>query len=252
MLVVQVALAHLLEMNPDVTGEAHNTFPADLIGSNPAFFESFTLVIASQLQRDTLLALSSILWALDVPLISARSYGLIGHLRVARPVHVCYETKDVQAKADLRIANPFPALAAMAAKFNLATVDDETHRHLPFPILLILLIQKYEAETGARPKTFSERKAFGKWIETQRRDITTDEGTPIWEENFDEAVANASLATLIAAVSITARCVSRTRILPLHARENDFRQFLFDTCFPCTRRCRRMSLRCSATQNLTA
>jgi amyloid beta precursor protein binding protein 1 len=202
---LQVALAHLLEMNEDCKGEAHVSSPADLIGANPAFFEGFTLVIASQLQRDTLLALSSILWALDIPLVAARSYGLIGHLRLARPVHLCYETKDAQAKADLRIANPFPALRDMAASFDLAAVDDDTHKHLPYPILLIILMQKFEAETGSRPKTFAERKAFGKWIETQRRDIVTDEGVPIWEENFDEAVTNASFASLVSSVRAAAR-----------------------------------------------
>ncbi|KAA0171183.1 hypothetical protein FNF28_00949 [Cafeteria roenbergensis] len=192
----EVTLSHLLEMNPDVSGEARCVDPSDLIGGEPGFFEGFSLVIASQLQRDALLSLSAVLWSMNVPLIAVRSYGLVGSMRIARPVHVCFEAKEAQAVADLRIANPFPALQAFADAVDLKSCDDETHRHLPYPVLLVKLMGEYAAEHGGQPKTFAQRKAFAKWVGTQRRDITTDEGVPIWEENFDEAVANASKASL--------------------------------------------------------
>ncbi len=192
-------------MNPDVSGEARCVDPSDLIGGEPSFFEGFSLVIASQLQRDALLSLSAVLWSMNVPLIAVRSYGLVGSMRIARPVHVCFEAKEAQAVADLRIANPFPALQAFADAVDLKSCDDETHRHLPYPVLLVKLMGEYAAEHGGQPKTFAQRKAFAKWVGTQRRDITTDEGVPIWEENFDEAVANASKASLPTPVSATTR-----------------------------------------------
>jgi NEDD8-activating enzyme E1 regulatory subunit len=189
-------LKNLLEMNSDVAGEAVTEDPGRVVGSEPSFFKGFSLVIASQLPPDTLVSLAAVLWSMEIPLIVARSYGLIGLVRVCHPEHICFEAKGPDSKPDLRVANPFPALQAIADGLDLDACDDETHRHVPYPVLLVKLMEKFVAEKGARPGTFKQRKEFAAWIETQRRDVRTEDGAPVAEENFDEAVQEASLACL--------------------------------------------------------
>lgn len=42
------------------------------------------------------------------------------------------ESKPDNAPEDLRLGQPWPALQAFAESFDLATLDDVTHRHLPY------------------------------------------------------------------------------------------------------------------------
>ncbi|CAN0489076.1 unnamed protein product, partial [Discosporangium mesarthrocarpum] len=55
-----------------------------LAPADPAFFSKFSLVIASQLPEGALEKLSKICWESSTPLIFARSYGYLGHVRVVR------------------------------------------------------------------------------------------------------------------------------------------------------------------------
>ena len=69
---------------------------------------------------------------LGVPLILARSYGLVGYLRASLPEHCVVESKPDNTVEDLRLHRPWPALAEYARSFDLAAVDDVTHRHIPW------------------------------------------------------------------------------------------------------------------------
>lgn len=69
---------------------------------------------------------------LGVPLILARSYGLVGYLRASLPEHCVVESKPDNTVEDLRLHRPWPELAAYARSFDLAAVDDVTHRHIPW------------------------------------------------------------------------------------------------------------------------
>ena len=69
---------------------------------------------------------------LGVPLILARSYGLVGSLRASLPEHCVVESKPDNSVEDLRLHRPWPELAAFARSFDLAAADDVTHRHIPW------------------------------------------------------------------------------------------------------------------------
>ncbi|CAN0594219.1 unnamed protein product, partial [Laminaria digitata] len=51
---------------------------------DPDFFSKFSLVIASQLHEGTLRRMAGLCWEKSVPFLHARSYGLLGHVRLVR------------------------------------------------------------------------------------------------------------------------------------------------------------------------
>lgn len=57
-----------------------------------------------------LLPLSKICHEAKIPLLVARSYGLIGYVRLCLPEHSVVESKPDNFQDDLRVANPFPEL----------------------------------------------------------------------------------------------------------------------------------------------
>lgn len=77
----QVVTDLLSELNPDVTGEVKAMAPDVLLRSEPDFFSGFDLIIATQLEPGTLRELASLAWGKGVPLLVARSYGLLGYVR---------------------------------------------------------------------------------------------------------------------------------------------------------------------------
>jgi len=151
----QAALANLLELNPDVKGEAKESDPVALIGSEPGFFDAFTLVIAAQLPAKALQTLAALLWARGTPLVAARSYGLLGTVRVQLAEHEALESHPEGHKIDLRVNQGFPALDAFVAGLDLEALRtaaakeieegdnaDEgeacmLYRHVPWPALLV-------------------------------------------------------------------------------------------------------------------
>lgn len=73
---------YLKELNETVSGSYVEEDVTVLIRSNPDFFNSFDLIIASQLKEPDALALDELCRARQIKLLLARSYGLIGYLRV--------------------------------------------------------------------------------------------------------------------------------------------------------------------------
>ena len=99
--------ALLKELNDSVAGAYVEEEPAQLLASDPAFFKEFSLVIATQvrarapkrrsssrqaqtltprrlqMREEQLLALDAVCREYGVALIMARSYGLVGHVRIS-------------------------------------------------------------------------------------------------------------------------------------------------------------------------
>lgn len=148
----------LLEMNEDVKGEYRTEDPRALIQqlaghSGPeaaaaalSFFRSFNLVIATQFSEEELLPLADALFSAGVPLMLARSYGLLGSVRSIVPEHRVAESRLDRGSPDLRICKPFPALRAFADSINLATLSDIEHAHVPYVLLLIKALDSWRAE----------------------------------------------------------------------------------------------------------
>ena len=92
-----------------------------------------------------------------VKLLIARSYGLVGclrvslrreliaahawhaasfpfcvYLQVSLPEHRVVESKPDNSAIDLRLHAPWPELQQFADQLDLATADDVTHKHIPY------------------------------------------------------------------------------------------------------------------------
>lgn len=74
----------LKELNDAVEGSFVDADPVRLIDEQPEFFSRFSLVIATQLEEAPARKLDGLCRAANVPLMLARSYGLIGSVRVRR------------------------------------------------------------------------------------------------------------------------------------------------------------------------
>jgi amyloid beta precursor protein binding protein 1 len=94
---------------------------------------------------------------------------------------------DPDSIQDLRILNPWPELAAAAAKLkDLDSLDDHQHDHVPYLLLLLHYLEKWKESHGGSPPTgYKEKTEFRDLIRAGARTNNPQGG----EENFDEAVA---------------------------------------------------------------
>jgi amyloid beta precursor protein binding protein 1 len=115
----------------------------------PHFFRPFTLVISSQLDEDSLLLLSDILWSLRVPLVVTETYGFYGYCRIAIPEHVVLEGhQGADAASDLRLDVPFGPLREWAEGLDLAAMDAMQLGHVPYVLLLLRALLAWKASVG--------------------------------------------------------------------------------------------------------
>jgi amyloid beta precursor protein binding protein 1 len=95
---------------------------------------------------------------------------------------------------DLRLSCPFQQLKDYVETFDLKTLDQTDHAHVPYVIVLLKYVDDWKKEhDGQAPKTYAERKELGEKIRAGMR--TPD------EENFEEAIAN--LWRLTASTSVS-------------------------------------------------
>jgi amyloid beta precursor protein binding protein 1 len=171
----------LQELNEDVAG---NKFveedPEELISKNPAFFDSFTVVIATQLPEASLQELGRRCWANGVALVIAKLYGFLGYSRVVLPELCIVESKPDNALEDLRIPDPFPELVEICDSIDIDIEDSTQHCHTPWLVILYKCLQEWRQNTGTdRPVAYAEKKKFKELINGHRRGM---------EENYDEAI----------------------------------------------------------------
>ncbi|KAG2486394.1 hypothetical protein HYH03_014972 [Edaphochlamys debaryana] len=176
----------LQELNESVSGSYVEEVPEVLIADNPEFFQSFDLVIATQMREQDMTKLDDICRATGrAKLLIVRSYGLVGYLRASLPEHRIVESKPDSQLDDMRLNQPWPELVAFAASFDLASADDVTHAHTPYVVILLQAASAWRSAHGGRlPGTSAEKAAFKASVNGMRR---TADGVPLQEENFDEA-----------------------------------------------------------------
>eukprot|EP00300_Choanocystis_sp_HF-7_P017639 c19784_g2_i2.p1 GENE.c19784_g2_i2~~c19784_g2_i2.p1 ORF type:complete len:518 (+),score=137.98 c19784_g2_i2:48-1601(+) len=177
----------LKELNPDDVGSSFvDEDPSQLISYRPEFFENFTMIIASQLRDSDCAKLSEICTRLAIPLVVVRVYGLYGYLAISSGNHTIVESKPDYALDDLRLAEPFDGLTAIASQIDLNLLDDTAHAHVPYPILLLKLLEQWKANHGGRaPESSEERQGFKSLVHDASRNIHD-------EVNFEEALKNVS------------------------------------------------------------
>jgi len=178
----------LNELNDRVHGFAVERDPVEIIEKEPDFFKQFTLIIANNIPEQPLLKLSEVCWGSHIPLLVARSWGLIGYLRVVTPEHTIVESKPDNPPDDLRLSQPWPELEQYASSFDFSKMDTTEHSHTPYVVILLQHVAKWKKEHGGKfPEGSAERNQFRDGI--LKATIKSD------EENFNEAYKAAYKAT---------------------------------------------------------
>ncbi|GLI60728.1 hypothetical protein VaNZ11_002954 [Volvox africanus] len=178
----------LQELNESVSGSYVEEVPEVLIADNPQFFHSFDLVIATQMREQDMVKLDEICRSTGrAKLLIVRSYGLVGYLRASLPEHHIVESKPDSQLDDLRLHQPWPELVQFATSFDLPSLDDIAHSHMPYVVILLQAAERWrEAHDGQLPGTASsDKSAFKALVASMRR---TADGIPLQEDNFDEAL----------------------------------------------------------------
>lgn len=171
----------LRELNDRVKGYSVEEDPVALINTKLEFFETFTVVVATDLPEAPLRKLAGFLYEKSIPLVVPRSYGFIGSIRISTPEHTIVESKPDNPTDDLRLYNPFPELQKYADSVELEGLDSAKHSHIPYVVILIKALQKWRSEhDGKAPESRADKDGFKKLIASMSRDIST-------QENFGEA-----------------------------------------------------------------
>jgi len=176
--------AHLNELNTSVAGSFVDERPEDLVASNPDFFADFTVVVATQMPRASLVALDAACRERGVILVALHARGLSGIVRLSLAEHTVVEAKPEETDFDLRVAAPWPELDAWANAFNLDALDDVAHKHVPHVVILLRALRSWRAAHGGRvPENAAEQREFKAFV--------TSGGRRSDEDNFREAAAAA-------------------------------------------------------------
>ncbi|XP_059277794.1 NEDD8-activating enzyme E1 regulatory subunit AXR1-like [Lycium ferocissimum] len=177
----QCVCAFLQELNDAVKAKFIEEHPEELIEMNPSFFSQFTLVIATQVVEDSMVKLDRICREENIILIFARSYGLMGLVRISVKEHTVIESKPDHFLDDLRLNNPWPELRRFADTIDLNTTDAVEHKHTPYIIILVKMAEEWANTHGGKlPSTREDKKQFKDLIKSKM--ITMD------EENYKEAM----------------------------------------------------------------
>ncbi|GMH45533.1 hypothetical protein BSKO_13490 [Bryopsis sp. KO-2023] len=176
------------ELNENVAGSFLKESPDTLIDKNPDFFKDFELVVATQIMEPSLVKLDVICRGFGVPLLAVRSYGLAGYLRVSVEEHSIIESRPDDQVSDLRLHTPWPELESMASKLDLQNLADVDHKHIPYVSLLLQVAAHWKSmHSGSLPTNSNEKSEFKSMLKSLRRNKDS-RGTPMDEENFDEAL----------------------------------------------------------------
>lgn len=157
----ETVCALLLEMNPDVRGHAVVRDPMELIAKNLEFFDSFTVVVATQIYGTAVLELSKYLKAKDIVFINVRANGLIGELRIQKEEHPIIESKPIDDRTDLYIHPEqlarFEELDQYLKSFDLLQRVDlqgdegRLHTHVPCIAIITQFAEAWKKEHGKLP-----------------------------------------------------------------------------------------------------
>nr|XP_019049437.1 amyloid beta protein binding protein 1 [Kwoniella bestiolae CBS 10118]OCF28367.1 amyloid beta protein binding protein 1 [Kwoniella bestiolae CBS 10118] len=184
--IAEQSVKYLKELNPAVDGSPREL--SSLLVSEPEFFTSFTLILASNIEPAFELQLADLLWdsnvgGPDIPLIAIRNSGFIGRVEIQLREHSVVDTHP-DTTHTLRLDEPFPSLEEHARSLDLSTMDSMEHSHIPWVVLLVRAASLWKESRGGKlPGTSEEKARFKKSI---KEDMMKGD-----EENYEEALAQA-------------------------------------------------------------
>ncbi|KAN0083825.1 hypothetical protein V8E54_002913 [Elaphomyces granulatus] len=179
----------LRELNPDVAG-SFRIEPISELLRDPNFLPQYKLVIISgPTSRSSLDAVCQSTRELGIPVIYTHSVGFYStfSLQIPSEFPIVETHPDPESTQDLRLLNPWPELKAAGSRLrNLEALDDHHHGHMPYILLLLHYLEKWQEEhDGNYPGNYKDKIAFRDMVRSGTRTNNPEGG----EENFDEAVA---------------------------------------------------------------
>ncbi|XP_031391190.1 NEDD8-activating enzyme E1 regulatory subunit AXR1 [Punica granatum] len=205
----------LQELNDAVKAKFIEEYPQALIVTNPSFFSQFTLIVATQLEEDSMIKLDRICREANVMLIFARSYGLTGFVRVSVKEHTVIESKPDHFLDDLRLNNPWPGLKSFAESIDLTVADPVAHKHIPKVVILVNMASEWaNSHDGKLPSTRQEKQEFKELLKS--RMIAMD------EENYKEALESSFNVFAPRGISSDLQLIIDDSAAELHCGSSDF------------------------------
>ncbi|CAF0710385.1 unnamed protein product [Brachionus calyciflorus] len=185
----KVASENLCELNPDVIGDYLAESIDRILENKPEYLRSFNLIIATNLKESSFTKLAEYLWNENIPLISIRSFGLVGFIRIIAKEHNVIEAHPDNELPVLRLDQPFDELKNYCNSIDLNSLSEADHAHIPFLIILYKYLEIWKNQNeGKIPRTYKEKEAFKELIKTGI--LRNEESIPKFEENFEEALKN--------------------------------------------------------------
>ena len=128
--------AHLNELNTSVAGSFVDERPEDLVASNPDFFADFTVVVATQMPRASLVALDAACRERGVILVALHARPLRHR---ASPSPSTPSSRPNRRRPILTFASPRRGLNSTRGHtlFDLDALDDVAHKHVPHVVILL-------------------------------------------------------------------------------------------------------------------
>lgn len=187
----QVVCNLIQELNRDSKGFYYIEEPLKMLDNDPEFFRKFTIVIASRLSEHDLTKFSNFLWQFNIPFVICDNFGFLGYMRISIKEHVVIESHPDNVLNDLRLDNPFPAFLDYINDIDLDTMDNYTHAHTPFLIILYKFLDVWRTLSKKEwPKTNQDKSEIKALIKQYAR--INESG--LVEENFEEAMKNVNTA----------------------------------------------------------
>ncbi|KAI9728554.1 MAG: hypothetical protein M1834_007582 [Cirrosporium novae-zelandiae] len=183
----------LNELNPDVTGN-YISEPIETLLSQtdalPDALEKYSLVlVTSPIKPDAFKAVCKYTQDHSIPLFYIHCVGFYSCFSIQLPptFPIVDTHPDPASTQDLRLLDPWPELAAEAAKYkDLDPLNDHDHGHVPYIILLLHYLEIWRSEhDGRAPENYKEKTAFKDMVKAGARQNSA-EGS---EENYEEAIA---------------------------------------------------------------
>lgn len=175
----------LAELNPEVKGQFLAEDPLVVIEKSPEFFDQFNYIIASQMPIHQVEKLAKYCFEKNKILVSVRSYGMIGYLRIFTKSHTIVEAKLDTQIDDLRITKPWLDFLKFCDLQDLEAMDNNALAHTAYPILLVKALQKWKASHNNQlPQSRAEREEFQNTIKSLSKSWTM-------LTNFEEALDKA-------------------------------------------------------------
>ena len=193
----EVTMELLQELNTQVKGNFIDQDFEMILSADADFFAQFTVVVACNLHKPSLVRLSSILWESSVPLVLASSYGLMGYVRIALPSHEVLESHPDSNLEDLRLDCPFPELKLYMDCIDLDALFDSQRGNIPYLIILYKCLCKWKSSHNDQfPCSHRDKQDFKHSIQQE----FSNDGKMVDEDNVEEAIKNVNGRLVLSSV----------------------------------------------------